>query len=141
MGAIDRITERLRHRHGLVYRVAGATVTVEPSTPDGFPVSLTVGADEWIVAFGGWHVHFTSEDEALNCFAFGLSDQCRLRVHYRGSFPHRWIVEARTENGWREDSTTGLLLFPFWRRPRVEYRQNGVITEGKRDAASDSSRG
>jgi hypothetical protein len=127
MGAVERVTERLQRHPELVYRVSGGTITVEPPTADGFAVSLTEGAGEWVVEFGGWHERFTSEDEALNCFAFGLSDRCRLRVHYRESVPYRWTVEERTGEGWREDSTTGLLFFPFWRQPRVEYRQNAII--------------
>jgi hypothetical protein len=127
MGAVERITERLQRYPELAYRVSGGTITVEPPTANGFAVSLTEGPGEWVVGFDGWHERFTSEDEALNCFAFGLSDRCRLQVHYRGSFPYRWTVEERTGEGWREDSTTGLLFFPFWRRPRVEYRQCAAI--------------
>ncbi len=127
MGAVERIAKRLQRHPDLVYRMSGGTVTVEPPTANGFAVSLTEDAGKWVVGFGGWHEHFSSEDEAVNCFAFGLSDSCRLRVHYRGSFPYRWTVEARAGDGWREDSTTGLMFFPFWRRSRVEYRQNAVL--------------
>ncbi|HXG08758.1 MAG TPA: hypothetical protein VNK04_03130 [Gemmataceae bacterium] len=137
MGAVERIVERLQRHPELVYRVVAGTVTVEPPTAEGFPVSLTEGAGEWVVSFGGWHEHFTSEDEALNCFAFGLSDRCRLRVHYRGAFPYRWAVEERTDGAWRQVSTTGLLFFPFWRRPRIEYRQNAVISTAEPGAAPD----
>lgn len=128
MGAVERIKEKLRRYPQLTYHVTGNTITVEPPNVNGFSVSLTEGAGEWIVGFDGWHEDFTSEDEALNCFAFGLSDRCRLRVHYRGSFPYRWTVEERTEEGWRENGTTGLLFFPFWQRARIEYRQNTVIS-------------
>jgi hypothetical protein len=129
MGAILRITEQIHRHPELVYCVSGKTVRVEPPTPDGFPVSLTEGTGQWVVGLGGWNEHFESEDQALNCFAFGLSDRCRLRVHYRGSFPYRWTVEERIADDWREDSTVGLLFFPFWRRLRVVYRQNvGIST-------------
>jgi hypothetical protein len=137
MGAVQRLVERLQRHPELVYRVAAGTVTVEPPTASGFPVSLTQRAGGWVVSFGGWHEHFTSEEEALNCFAFGLSDQCRLRVHYRGSFPYRWTVEGRAGDGWEAGGTTGLLLFPFWRRPRVEYRQNAVIRLAGQAAARE----
>lgn len=127
MGAVDRITERLRRYPQLVYRVSDGTIEVEPPNADGFAVSLTETANEWIVSFCGWHEHFTSEDEALNCFGFGLSDQCRLQIRYRGEFAYCWTVEERTENGWRQDSTTCMLFFPFWRRLRIEYRRNAVL--------------
>ena len=141
MGAVEQIRERLRRHPDLKYREAAGTVTVEPPTTNGFPVTLTEGAGEWVVSFAGWHEHFTSEEEALNCFAFGLSDRCRLRVSYRGSFPHRWTVEERTAEGWRGDSSTGLLFFPFWQRPRVEYRQNTVIRVAEPSAAADCGGG
>lgn len=137
MSAVERITERLQRHPELVYRVSGGTITVAPPTANGFSVSLTEGAGEWVVGFDGWHDRFTSEDEALNCFAFGLSDRCRLRVHYRGSFPYRWTVEERTVEGWREDSTTGLLFFPSWRRTRIEHRQNTVISTAEPGAVAD----
>jgi len=95
MGTVAQIMERLRRHPDLKYREATGTVTVEPATADGFPVTLSEGADEWVVSFAGWHEHFTSEEEAINCFVFGLSDRCRLRVNYRGSLPHRWTVEER----------------------------------------------
>jgi hypothetical protein len=140
MSTIERVVERLRRHPGLVYRVADRTVTVEPPTADGFAVSLSEGTAEWVVSFGGWHEHFASEDEALGCFAFGLSERCRLRISYRGAFPYRWAVEERTDGGWRQDSTTGLLFFPFWRRPRIEYRQNIVISAAEPGAAADGVR-
>jgi hypothetical protein len=137
MGAIQRIIWRLQEYPELVCRVSGEMVTVEPQTPDGFPVSLAEGQREWVVSLGGWHEHFESEDEALNCFAFGLSGSCRLRVHYRGSYPYRWAVERRTGDGWREESTVGLLFFPFWRRLRVVYCQNVPISTFEAGTAHD----
>jgi hypothetical protein len=127
MSAVQRITERLLCHPELVYRVSVSTITVEPPTPNGFAMSLTEAAGEWVVRFDGWHEHFGSEDEAVSCFLFGLSDRCRLRIQYRGSLPSSWTLEERTGEGWQADSTTGLLLFKFWRRPRVEYRQNAVM--------------
>jgi hypothetical protein len=137
MGAVERIRERLRRNPALKYREAAGAITIEPPTATGFPVTITERADKWVVAFGGWHEHFATEEEALNCFAFGMSERCRLKVDYRGSFPHRWTVEERTAEGWRGDSSTGLLLFPFWRRPRVEYRQNAVIRDAEPVAIED----
>lgn len=130
MSAIQQIIDRLRRRADLHYHVSGRTITVSPPSSRGFTVWLTEAPGEWTVGFDGWHEHFKSEEEALSCFAFGLSDRCRLQVRYRGSFPCRWTLEERTEDHWREVSTVGLLLFPFWRRLRIEYRQNTVIDPG-----------
>lgn len=93
----------------------------------GFPVALAVSGNEYVVSFAGWHEHFTSPEEALNCFAFGLSEECRLKAHKRGDFAHRWTVESQKNGAWVEDSTTGLLFFPFWRRPEVTHLQNRLL--------------
>jgi hypothetical protein len=124
MSAVKRIIERLKRHPELVYGATATTITVNPPTVDGFAVSLIEEARAWIVAFDGWHKHLAAEDEALHCFALGLSGQCRLRVDYRGFVPHRWTLETQTDHGWRADSTVGQLLFAFWRHPRVEYRRN-----------------
>ncbi|MCS7022659.1 MAG: hypothetical protein NZU63_12635 [Gemmataceae bacterium] len=137
MAAVERITEWLRRHTELEYHVTSGAVTVKPPNAGGFEVSLVEGESGWIVSFDGWHEHFTSEKEALDCFAFGLSDRCRLRISYRGSFPYRWTVEERTAEGWSEYSTTGLLFFPFWRRVRVEYRQNAIISQTEPGTAPD----
>jgi hypothetical protein len=64
----------------------------------------------------------------LNCFAFGLSDQCRLKVCLRGGFAYNWTVESKENGNWVEDSTTGLFLFPFWKRKHVCYLRNNLIS-------------
>jgi hypothetical protein len=127
MSFVQTIADRLREHHpSLLTRVEGDTFTVEPLDVDGFPVWLREEVGSYVVGFDdGWHEHFDSEEDALDCFAFGLSGDCSVKVVYRGSFAHRWTVEFKTDGGWREDSTTGLLVFPFWRRPRAVYRTNG----------------
>jgi len=125
MSVVQTIADRLREHHpSLSTWVEGDTITVEPLDEDGFSVWLREQDGWFIVGFDGWHEHFDSEEDALNCFAFGLSGDCRVKVVYRGSFAHRWTVEFKTDGGWREDSTTGLLVYPFWRRPRAVYRTN-----------------
>ncbi len=127
MTAIEEIKERLKKYPELKYNVSGSTITIDAPSPDGFSVSLIKGTSEWIVHFDGWHEHFDSKDAALNCFAFGLSDECRLEITLRGKFPYGWTLQSKTDNGWESDSTTGLIFFPFWRRKRVEYRRNNVL--------------
>jgi len=127
MSAIQRIVERLKRHPALKYRVADGTVTVEPIAASGFSVTLTEGTGEWVVSFDRWHHHCASEEEATQYFVFGLTDRCRLKVRYRGSFPYCWTVEERTGDGWQTVSTTALLCCPFWRRMRVEYFHNAVI--------------
>jgi hypothetical protein len=47
----------------------------------------------YTVYFEGWPEEFTSEDEALDCFAFGLSPKCR--AGYRFPRRHRDQVGGR----------------------------------------------
>jgi hypothetical protein len=61
---------------------------------------------------------------------FGLSPKCRLVVVLRGDTETKWGVEGFENGAWTTDSETGLLLQPFWRSARVEYRQNRVIDAG-----------
>jgi hypothetical protein len=121
------ILEKLKRYPELSYRISGDTITVDPPSSDGFAVSFCDNSTSIVVGFDAWHEHFSSEEEALNCFAFGLSNRCRLQIQYRGSYPHRWTLQEWTEKGWRDYGRVGLFLFPFWRHPRLEYRQNSVI--------------
>ena len=77
--------------------------------------------------FEGWHEHFERQEEALNCFAVGLSDSARLKVLSRGGVDYSWMLETRQENQWVPDSTTGLFFFPFWRKKVTRYLRNTLI--------------
>ena len=103
-------------------------ILVKPKSKNGFPVSLNInGYNSFTVAFGNWHEEFDSEDEALNCFAFGLSNECRLKIAQRGSNIYKWTVEYLKDNKWIEDSTTGFFNFQFWVRSEIKYLQNNII--------------
>ena len=94
----------------------------------GFPVELIVrGPAHWTVYFAGWHEEFASENEALSCVAFGLSEECRLRVEKRGQLPVKWAVEARKNGAWTMDSEVGLFHPFFWRARAVEYHTNHIF--------------
>jgi hypothetical protein len=131
VSAIAKIAAKLSAypdvRHAVEGTGAVRTITVLPGAEDGFAVRLTESRGHWTVGYEGWHEEFDDEDAALECFAFGLSAACRLRVEYRGRMPVKWTVEALSEGAWVEDSTTGLIHPFFWRRPRVQYRQNRVV--------------
>ncbi|MFP5492872.1 MAG: hypothetical protein ACLGG0_15320, partial [Bacteriovoracia bacterium] len=75
----------------------------------------------------GWHESFEEADEALSCFLFGLSEDCRLKITSRGNSRHKWEVQFLKSENWETDSETGLLLFPFWKKARVSYLQNKLI--------------
>src|SRR5688572_22777878 len=109
MSAADAIRDKLRSYPQLRFEESADCITVPTATPDGFPVSLQQHGSHYTVSFAAWHEEFDSELEALNCFAFGLSEECRLRVESRGSFDYRWTVQHYRDGGWHDDSQTGLI--------------------------------
>jgi len=126
--AIDQLVAKLaRYPEADVTR-SESSISIRPPGDAGFAVELLVGADGYTVFFNsGWHEEFDSEGEALNCVVFGLSSSCRLAVTYRGSTPCGWAVQSRQGGDWKTDSVTRLLIFPFWRRPRLVFKQNDLV--------------
>ena len=126
---IQKIIERLKKYPDVTYSATDDTITVDPKNEKGFSVSIGVGPRDIIVSADFWHEHFDidNEDEAMNCFAFMLSDSCRLKVDYRGQKPKRWTIESYEDGNWVGDSTTGLFNFNFWSPTRTEYFQNDLI--------------
>ena len=120
MDVVGKIKAKLGNYPQLSYRIEGDKIDVDAPTEQGFSVWLTVDEGEIIVGLDGWHEHFQDETEALNCFAWGLSDQCRLKVIMRGSTAYAWVAERKDGSEWRRQSTTALIFVPFWRKRRVE---------------------
>lgn len=95
------------------------------SKEGSFEVSIhRLDEDCYLVGFDGWHEQFDRIEPALNCFSFGFSDQCRLKVRIRGRMECAWTVQSKEADIWEDDSTTGLLLVPFWKRSKTVFRQN-----------------
>lgn len=129
MSVIDDIKTRLAKYPDVRYEADASSITVFPTAPDGFSVDLTLNSgNSYTVSFDGWHEEFDDVDEALNIFALGLSDECRLRENRRGNFVYQWTVETLEDGRWQEQSTTGLLLFPFWMKRKIRYLQNKLLT-------------
>jgi hypothetical protein len=124
MNPIAELREKLARHPELRFVETPTSIEVAAPSERGFAVSLQTSPSSYTVQFEGWHEHFESPEEALNCFAFAFSGQCRLSITYRGKSPVKWVLEHLRENHWHPESETGLLLVPFWRRARVEYRQN-----------------
>ncbi len=127
MNAIYQIKQKLTKHPTVQYTESPGSITVLPADASGFPVALRVHNDSFTVYFEGWHESFEFEDDALNYFAFGLSEACRLAVVYHGSTPTKWTVECEEKGTWLEESTTGLLFVPFWRARRLAYKQNRLL--------------
>ncbi len=128
MNPIDEIKTKLRNYPDVKYESTDSSITVFPSSDTGFDVALDIASGNYTVSFNGWHENFADASEALDCFAFGLSDACRLKEDRRGQFAYRWTVESKQNGRWVADSETGLFLFPFWKRAEVVYLQNSLIT-------------
>lgn len=105
-------------------------ITVSAKSGDGFDVWFSVDDDEYTVGFEGWHQHFEKDEveDALSCFAFGLSNECRLKVVSRGGTPYKWAMEAMEDGKWVTYSTTALLWAPFWRKKAVNYLSNNILS-------------
>lgn len=128
MSVIDKIKAKLENYPQVRYEADSNNIHVFPTTNEGFTVWLNIDdRGVYTVNFDGWHEHFDNEEEALNCFAFGLSNKCRLKVQLRGNFPHKWTVEYKQGEGWVEDSTHALLVSPFWKPERIVYLTNDLI--------------
>ncbi len=122
----ESILARLEKYSGYEVKQSGTELRVLCKNPSSFEVSIRELDSRFLVCFDGWHEEFDIQKTALDCFAFGLTDHCRLKVVMRGSMECAWTVQSRGTNGWDDDSTTGLLLIPFWRPRRVIFRQNSL---------------
>ncbi len=100
MNTIDRIVEKLAKYPDVRFLRKDSLLTIYAQTSNGFNVSIEQLPTEFVVAFEGWHEHFKDEADALNCFVFGLSEECRLRIVSRGGIDCCWIVEALKEGNW-----------------------------------------
>ena len=121
------IAEHLRPFSGYKMEFRAARCDVICDNEGGFSVSLQEHGGAYTVSFDGWHETFADVDEALNCFGFGLSDTCRLKVRTRGGRDCAWTVQYKDGDTWRDDSTTGMVFTRFWRPKRVEYRSNRLL--------------
>jgi hypothetical protein len=131
MDPIEEIKTRLRKYPDVKYENTASSITVLPSSDAGFNVGLDVAQGRYTVSFNGWHEDFADASEALDCFAFGLSDECRLKEYRRGNSAYRWTVESKQNGQWVADSETGLFLFPFWKHAETVYLQNNLISRDK----------
>ena len=131
MNPITEIKNRLDTKHpDLEYEVEENTICVKPKNGNGFEVWFSDDGHEYTVGYEGWHQHFqTSElEEALDCFAFGFSDECRLKVVQRGSKTYKWQMQSLNNGKWVTFSTTGLIFSPFWRKAKISYLSNNLIS-------------
>jgi hypothetical protein len=125
----DEIKSRLGKYPDVRFTTDDCSITVLPNSAEGFTVTLTENSsNSFTVSFEGWHEDFVEAEEALNVFAFGLSDECRLLEYRRGGFAYKWTLESCEDGEWKAESTTALLIFPFWRKVEVRQLRNKLIS-------------
>ena len=129
MDAFEMVRRKLQKYPSVRFEQTADSIRIFPPEPNGFAAALYRVENTFTVHFEGWHEEFTDAEEALDCLAFGLSDDCRLKVESRGGVAYRWTAEYRTDDGWVEESTTGLVFCPFWRRREVRFLQNSLIKQ------------
>lgn len=126
------IEEKLKAYPQIRYKRSEDSITVEPRNENGFSVSLFLVGDDadrsYAVYYAGWHDEIENAEEAIECFAYGLSPECRLKETSRGGEPYKWILEYKGENGWQEHSTTSLIFTRFWKKKTERYLQNHLIS-------------
>lgn len=83
MTAIETIKEKLKKYPHITFEETENYISVLPTSDKGFTVSLEISRDVFKVFYNGWHEDFEDEKDALNCFAFGLSNECRLKEFRR----------------------------------------------------------
>lgn len=114
---------------GVVFDATDDTITVPPATDDGFLVRLRMMNDRaFVVWYDQWHHDFDRAEDALDCFEYGLSDSCRLKITFRDDKPIIWHVEKREYGMWVPGHhPLKRRSFAFWRPTTVVYRQNHVF--------------
>jgi hypothetical protein len=127
MTVIDRITEKLAKYPEVKFRREESFLSIPPQTSDGFEVAIRRLPTESIVSFGGWHEHFEKEEDALEWFGFGLSEECRLKIISRAGMHCRWIVEGLEGDEWIFRAETGSLFQPFFLPKKERVQQNHLI--------------
>jgi hypothetical protein len=129
MSVIEEVKTKLSKYPDIKYQVGDDYIRVFPASEGGFEVGLMVLEGEYKVNFEGWHERFEDKDEALNCLAFGLSTECRIKEYRRGGIDYKWTLEYKENEKWIEYGTVSLIFFPFWRKKAIRYLQNTLIKE------------
>lgn len=84
MDILAEIQQRLQKYPAARYEVGVDNIRVLPMSDAGFTVAMIAQSGHFTVHFNGWHEEFTDAAEALNCFTYGLSEDCRLQEWRRG---------------------------------------------------------
>ena len=123
MSLIDEIKHKLQKYSSLSYSESENCITIHaPDREYGVDISLYIDKGKYTtytVAFGNWHGHFYTEEEAGEFVLFGLSSECRMREFARSNSPYKWVIESLQNGKWVMVQETGLLFFPFLDYPPI----------------------
>ena len=126
---IDRAVRTLRAFEGVIFDATENTIVVPAATDEGFAVRLRMEHDrQFVVEYDAWQHAFDRAEDAYDCFEYGLSESCRLKITLRGDEPVIWHVEKREYGMWVPGRhPLKRLDLAFWRPARVVYLQNHVF--------------
>ena len=98
---IDRAARTLRAIDGVVFDATDDTITVPrpPTMASSCGFGWCTTASSWCGTTAG-STTFDRAEDALDCFEYGLSDSCRLKITLRGDEPIVWHVEKREYGMW-----------------------------------------
>ena len=102
---------------------------IPAQNPTGFQVWIQErDGNNCTVGFEGWHDEFTDENAAINCFAFGLSTACRLRIFRCLGTDYKWQVLVQENGEWIPDSETGIFFPTLWLPKKQRDLRNDIIS-------------
>ena len=127
MTVLAEIKEKLNKHPTIFYEETETSIAVPPADSRGFEVAVHKSGSGHIVSFDGWHEEFANAADAIECFGFGLTNRCRLKIEQRGDRPYRWTLQYLEHETWKDGSVIGLFAFKFWRQTSVHYLQNQHI--------------
>lgn len=131
---LNRIRAFLAQFPQVSHEDEGSIITINAKDEQGYDIILTEEAYGYKLFLGDWSAEFNEEDsnseeEMMNYFRLALTSHFRLKLSYKFKSPYLATLEYRVKKRWEEDSITRLRLdfFVFWRKNRVEYRQNNWL--------------
>ncbi len=103
------------------------SITIKPDGEKSFPITIIFKDNLYHIYFKGWNEKFTTEEETLDVLAFGLSEDCRLKVVSSKGIEYKWILEFKEKGKWFVNSEINIGMFPFWQKKAIKFYQNHVI--------------
>ena len=124
MDPILAIRERFEAREHVKFEEGDGWIRYVPEADGGFAVEFRYAEDGFVVSIDEWREKFTEGTTALNHFAFGLSDQCRVKIVTKARKPIRREVQAQRDGKWAVVYERRSRIYQYWRLARVRYLQN-----------------